>query len=202
MAANIMVRSKLPARRKVDPQDSYKKYRKELREDFNNSCGYCGDSDERCDKSIFHIDHFAPQSLFPELALDYANLVYSCRYCNVSKSNHWLGTDSSVANDGISGFVDPCDQNYDVHLGRSSSGRICANTKVGAYIVKRLKLHLLRHELLWKSRRMRELRVHLDDLIEEIKLRKEPNRDQLLALLEKHRDLTRKIDEYERGAYA
>lgn len=33
----------------------------------------------------FELDHFEPQSLAPDLTLDYFNLVYSCRRCNQVK---------------------------------------------------------------------------------------------------------------------
>jgi uncharacterized protein (TIGR02646 family) len=202
MQTDYMVRDRPPVRRDAQPKDAYHKYRAELREDFNNSCGYCGDSDERCDKSIFHIDHFAPKSLFPELGLAYTNLVYSCRYCNVSKSNHWIGVDASVSNNGAAGFIDPCSTEYEINLGRSSSGRIYAKTIVGSYILKRLKLGLLRHELLWQSRRIRQLRGQVDDLIQALEARGEGDHSRYIELLRRYLELSRKIDEYERGAYA
>ena len=39
----------------------YRSYRKTLREDFNNRCGYCDDSDRLRIRS-FTIDHFVPQN--------------------------------------------------------------------------------------------------------------------------------------------
>jgi len=65
----------------------YESYREWLRDEFCFRCVYClkretwgrvtGD---------FEIDHFEPQSVYPEKALDYENLVYSCRTCNLTKS--------------------------------------------------------------------------------------------------------------------
>ena len=65
----------------------YESYREWLRDEFCFRCVYClkretwgrvtGD---------FELDHFEPQSLHPEKALDYLNLVYSCRTCNLIKS--------------------------------------------------------------------------------------------------------------------
>ena len=37
--------------------------------------------------SEFELDHFEPQSLNPQLKLDYENLVYACRRCNAVKRN-------------------------------------------------------------------------------------------------------------------
>ena len=65
----------------------YQSYREWLRDEFCFRCVYClkretwgrvtGD---------FELDHFEPQSVHPEKALDYLNLIYSCRTCNLIKS--------------------------------------------------------------------------------------------------------------------
>ena len=100
-----------------------------------------------------HIDHFAPQSKFPALANCYENLVYACSFCNRAKSNKWVGDDPEVPNDGNKGFVDPCDAEFDNHLGRSEEGRIVALTELGRFLVENLNLRLERHQLLWQLNR-------------------------------------------------
>ena len=65
----------------------YESYRDWLRDEFCFRCIYClkretwgrvtGD---------FELDHFEPQSAHPEKVLDYRNLVYACRTCNLIKS--------------------------------------------------------------------------------------------------------------------
>jgi uncharacterized protein (TIGR02646 family) len=180
----------------VASQLRYTLYRDDLRQDFLQACGYCGDGDERADRSTFHIDHFAPKKLFPELELAYKNLVYTCRFCNVSKSDHWVGDDPEVPNNGTEGFVDPCSDDYDVHLGRDAGGRIVAKTALGSYIIRRLNLHLIRHELLWHARRARTLRSEIEKLIEEYKARGKPP-PVYAGLLHRFYELTKLIDDYE-----
>lgn len=197
MAEAFYVRTGNPARSKVAAQTKYPLYRDDLRRDFLNACGYCGDDDERTDRIGFHIDHFAPKVRFPELELTYDNLVYACRFCNVSKSDHWIGDDSTVPNDGERGFVDPCSHDYEAHLERQPSGRIVGKTKLGEYIVRRLKLNLLRHELLWQARRARKLRNEVDSLIDELEAKGQENSPHYIALLTRFRSLTQSIEEYE-----
>ncbi|MBI2239401.1 MAG: HNH endonuclease [Magnetospirillum gryphiswaldense] len=180
----------------MEAQPRYTLYRDDLRQDFFCSCGYCGDSDERVDRSTFHIDHFAPKTRFRELELAYENLVYACRFCNVSKSDHWIGDNPEVPNNGKEGFVDPCSEEYDVHLGRDTDGRIVARTELGGYIIRRLNLHLIRHELLWRARRARALRDELQCLIEEYKAHGMPL-PSYAGLLDRFYDLTKSIDDYE-----
>lgn len=186
-----------PTRRAdVPPQTRYPLYRDDIRQDFANACGYCGDDDERADRITFHIDHFAPKKLFPELAVVYANLVYSCRFCNVSKSDHWVGTDSAIPNDGSKGFVDPCSDEFNDHLERDPHGRIIAKTHLGQYMIKRLNLSLLRHELLWLARKARAMRDEVDRLIAAFQARERPLPEYAdLAL--RFRELTKLIEDYE-----
>ncbi|MGY5775844.1 HNH endonuclease [Rhizobium sp. LEGMi135b] len=196
MANVLTVRAALPSRSKVAAQTRYTLYRDELRRDFISSCGYCGDDDARIDRIGFHIDHFAPRKLFPDLECDYGNLVYACRFCNISKSDHWVGNNAAVHNDGTKGFVDPCSEEYEKHLTRDGSGRIVAVTQLGAYISRRLRLDLLRHELLWQARRTRALRDEVKALIAEMEARDERS-DAYINLLRRYVSLTEAIDDYE-----
>lgn len=191
----------MPTRTAVAVRTTYQSYRADLKRDFHGACGYCGDEDLRVDAVVFHIDHFAPKSRFPSLAVSYGNLVYACRYCNVSKSDHWIGEDAAVHHDGKRGFVDPCSEDYEKHLERLASGRIVGKTELGRYIVRRLKLNLIRHELLWQARRARKLRDEVDRLLDELEARGKSKGSGYVELLARYRSLTRAIEDYELRAY-
>ena len=135
-----------PSRSDIEARSPYTKYRDDLRNDFNGSCGYCGDDDTRLDTICFHIDHFAPKKRFPHLEETYSNLVYACRFCNIRKSDHWIGDDPGIHHDGERGVIDPCTDDYDENIGRDKAGRIYGKTAIGLYIVKRLNLNLMRHQ--------------------------------------------------------
>lgn len=160
----MTLRNKIPTRSNVKPRKNYRCFRINLENDFNLRCGYCDDSAELVDPITFHIDHFAPKKKFPELINDYNNLVFSCRFCNVSKSNKWIGEKAAEPNDGESGFVDPCSEKYDNHLERSPEGMIIPKSKIGEYMIENLKLHLNRHKYLWIARRLRKLRLEVEEL--------------------------------------
>lgn len=177
----------------IQPRNRYQEYRAELRRDFNNACGYCDDSDELQDKSVFHIDHFAPKSRFPEKKEDYQNLVYSCRFCNSKKSNKWVTDSPIVPNDGIQGFIDPCDQSYDEHIYRDTNGAVRARTSLGQFMISSLNLGLLRHEYLWKARQLRNTRVKLTELLAKIP---KDSFDERLAILEAIHELVLEYEEY------
>jgi 5-methylcytosine-specific restriction endonuclease McrA len=105
-----MPRVIIPARSTGQPaRASYRAYKPQLRVDFAQCCGYCGDEDRFYGGLPgYQVDHFAPHSLFPALLTAYANLVYACPYCNRGKSNTWIGVDAAVSHNGEEGFVDPC----------------------------------------------------------------------------------------------
>lgn len=196
MSEVIAVHAKRPNRRAVAAQPRYNLYRADLRQDFAEACGYCGDQDERADPSTFHIDHFAPNKKFPLLAADYSNLVYACRFCNVSKSDHWIGTDPLVPHNGKQGFIDPCSNEYAENLRRDAGGRVVSETLLGQYVIGRLRLHLIRHELLWRARQARSLRNEIADLINAYRARGK-SLHVYAPLLERFYELTQSIEDYE-----
>ena len=70
--------------------------RTELMRDFGEVCAYCeqlcytpSKAEKPSDESI---DHFRPRSRFPNLWLDWPNLIYACRMCNQNKGNKWPGS--------------------------------------------------------------------------------------------------------------
>ncbi|ANM08332.1 HNH endonuclease protein (plasmid) [Rhizobium phaseoli] len=197
-----LVRDRMPVRSVVVAREAYQAYRADLQRDFFHACGYCGDEDERIDSVVYHIDHFAPKTRFPALETDYKNLVYACRYCNISKSDHWIGNDAAVPHDGARGFVDPCTDDYEKHLVRQDSGRIVGSTELGKYVAKRLRLNLIRHELLWQARRARRLRRAVEQLLTILEMRGEDESSDHHKLLKRYRALNEAIEDYELRAHA
>ena len=67
-------------------------YRPWLRDEFDFRCVYCLQR-ETWGRTTgeFELDHFKPQSLNPQLRLDYLNLLYACRRCNGAKGNQAVG---------------------------------------------------------------------------------------------------------------
>src|SRR5439155_15211214 len=65
---------------------AYQYYRPWLRDEFAFRCVYCLKRETWGQATFeFELDHFKPQSLDPQLKLDYLNLVYACRRCNAVK---------------------------------------------------------------------------------------------------------------------
>ena len=67
---------------------SYESFRPWLRDEFTFRCVYCLKRETWGQVTgEFELDHFEPQSIAPDQALDYFNLVYACRRCNAVKSD-------------------------------------------------------------------------------------------------------------------
>ncbi len=146
----------------VANKNNYRDYKLSLRADFNKRCGYCDDDDRFMGgRRGYHIEHFAPISKFENLKTEYTNLIYSCPFCNISKSNDWPSdsADENVANNR--GYIDPCEVEYSEHIGREETGKIVAKTELGKYIHKKLKLNLMRHEMIWQHG---QLKLLIDEL--------------------------------------
>ncbi len=165
----IPIRSAIPKRSAVQARTNYRAYKAELRADFGSRCGYCDDLDSYAGGvRSYHIDHFAPKSLFSHLETEYTNLVYSCPYCNISKSDKWHGTDPFTSHDGQIGFIDPCKEEYDDHLIRTETGEIVGLTPLGRYLIKELSLSLIRHRLIWALQKLDEIQRSLLSMQEQI----------------------------------
>lgn len=122
---------------------NYRDYKPYLAADFANRCGYTNCPDTWFGGiDNFHIDHFVPWKKYPELPnleTDYSNLVYSCSYVNISKSN----------DEGQ--YLDPCDEDYNKHFFRDTYGNIIphAQSAKAVYMHKKLKLYLKRYQIIW-----------------------------------------------------
>ena len=157
-----MLRERRPIRSDPAIKSHYRAYKCELRIDFWNCCGYCDTPDYLLGGvRAFQIDHFAPKRRFPTRATLYTNLVYCCAFCNRAKWDTWIGNDPDVPNDGQIGFEDPCSEAYDTHLDRANDGRFIGLSSVGTYMIRELKLNLLRHQHIWQSQSLKKLRARL-----------------------------------------
>lgn len=150
-----MVHIVQPRRRNPSPEyDNYRSYKIYLREDFTYFCGYCTvHENEWGGPRHFHVEHFRPKSLFPDLETDYENLLYACDVCNVFKSNDWPSDDPVAEGEG---YLDPCEHDYNEHF--EVVGDILeGSSDVAEYMIERL--HLNRRQLR-KLRAMRNRAEH------------------------------------------
>ena len=137
---------------------NYREYKPYLQEDFNKKCGYTNCLDDWFGGSItFQIDHFLPQSKYPKLKTEYANLIYSCSYVNRAKSN----------DEG--NYLDPCDVDYNKHFHRNKNGEIVpeASSPKAVYMHKKLKLYLKRYSIIWVLEQLEQRMYKLQGIIEE-----------------------------------
>lgn len=133
-----------------------KTIKKYLAKDFDRRCAYCDDLDIYSGgRDAYHVEHFAPKEKFSELKFTYENLLYSCPYCNISKSNKWVGRTPYENVVGDKGFVDPCSDDYYKHLARDDAGNIIYLTPLGKYMYYELKLYLKRHSILYNVDQIR-----------------------------------------------
>lgn len=167
--------------------------KKRLVMDFEKKCAYCDDHHHYSGGYVsYHVEHFAPKDKFKHLEFVYDNLLYSCPYCNGSKSNKWVGKNEFENIIGDKGFIDPCSDEYNKHLCRNIDGSIGYITEIGKYMHKELKLYLKRHQLVHNLERVRLKKNLLKSKIDEMECNGE-NAEKLIGF---HNDLCVVFCEY------
>ncbi|MCR1927662.1 HNH endonuclease [Enterococcus gallinarum] len=136
-----------------------------LKEDFFDTCGYCGKKMELL-KAKAQIDHFIPKSYAPSKENDYTNLVYSCQKCNRGKWHHWPTQCMEYSYNDKEGFVDPATKEFDLHLERLETGEIVGITAVGKYMVKKMRLDIRPISIMWKVSVLNDKLEKIIDIIE------------------------------------
>lgn len=164
-------------KRRTNPRyvSKYRYYKGDLREDFKKSCGYCGDEESwGGGHRVFQIDHFVPRKILVKISeKSYSNLVYACFYCNNRKRADWPTGDEAIHNDGVKGYIDPCDPAYGQQFRRNGLGEIIPVTVVGTYMHENLGLSLRRHPLIWNLCRLEKRINKLIELRDSGKLDKD-----------------------------
>ncbi len=159
------------------PFSDHRRYRPHLRPLFRCRCAYCLTPDDRLGgEDAMTVDHFQPESRFPESRLSWANLYYACVVCN----SHYK-KDHPTAKEEAEGkrFVDPCEEDPSDHFrlvrdpNTGEPSRVRALSAAAEYSVYRLKLNhrkflrdfwrSLHHEETRLLRRESEIRGRLED---------------------------------------
>lgn len=77
-----------PHERKHGPRGyaTYESFRPWVRDEFTFRCVYCRTREAWTrGPTTFHLDHFLPVALRPDLAVEYDNMLYACSTCNAYK---------------------------------------------------------------------------------------------------------------------
>lgn len=107
--------------------EDYKSCRDWLRDEFSFRCVFCLQREQWCRfQASFHIDHFIPQAINPNLACEYDNLLYVCAACNSIKS------DLDVPN--------PCEFAFGDCVAVLPDGTIESRNETGELLIDRLRL--------------------------------------------------------------
>jgi hypothetical protein len=124
----------------VSQKQSHLDYDVELRWDFWFHCAYCTISEAEAGALRFTVDHYLPVHRYPELALDYGNLMWACDMCNSIKGT---GPSEAAARKGLRFLrVDTDDPEEHIASSALSPDRVEHLTAdVGEYTIQRLNLN-------------------------------------------------------------
>lgn len=118
---------------------NYSDWKEILANEGSNQCVYCAIKDHRLGGiRHFHVEHYKPKSLFPELKKTIGNLFYACPICNVLKSNDWFDLTGDFNNPQ---YPDPSNFNYNNLFEVVSNGELKSKNNCGKYIINKLALN-------------------------------------------------------------
>jgi len=103
-------------------------------------------------------------------------LVYSCRFCNNAKGEKWPTGSMEIHNKDNTGFIDPCESEYDKQFKRNENGEIISTTELGNWIYKNLKLWRSEHSIIWH---LDELKQSIDEIEKIIAEKKSTEKERL-----------------------
>lgn len=150
---------------------NYSSYKMYLKSDFKNRCAYCNLSDDSI-TTYFEIDHFIPGSLCKsqnreDLLTDYNNLVYSCKKCNIAKTDQYEGTKDGINLKNIK-FYDPVETPLQNIFYRNILGGIDSYDTKGKRMIIDLKLYRLSHNFEWIVETLQGICMKLERKISEL----------------------------------
>ncbi|HFI0424128.1 TPA: HNH endonuclease [Streptococcus suis] len=176
---------------------NYSSYKKYLKKDFQNKCAYCNVSDEQI-TTYFEVDHFIPSKICKEynrhdLITDYNNLIYSCKKCNLAKSDLYDGGEipEELSNDR---FYNPVEIDYNKIFYRNIIGGIDSKDIKGRNMIVDLKLYRIFHNYAWISEELFRILSVIDSKIEGISVN-DPKRK---IFLELHRNISSEAIKYQK----
>lgn len=153
----ILFRKDHPIRTCKKKYQDYRRFKEDLRNDFKGRCGYTDCPDYYFGgKNTFHIDHFKPKSTHKHLENEYSNLIYSCSYVNIKKSDH------------ITQIFDPCEVDMNLHFYRDEYGNIVpfSSSPIAIGMARDLGLNMSRYGIIWMLESLENLKSSLSDMCE------------------------------------
>ena len=145
--------------------DKYSKYKPYLEQDFQERCCYCNMSSALL-TIPYHVEHFIPIKAFEGkkdfLLTEYANLMWACPKCNLSKGDKYEGDllNSSLIENKL--FYNPVEVDYNDIFFRNEMGGIDSEDSKGREMIKTLKLYRPIHNLAWLIERLEKLSLNLE----------------------------------------
>lgn len=120
-------------------RNDYQSFRQPVQEDFRATCAYCL-LEEKWAAGVenFELDHFRPQSKFPQLSLSFYNLYWSCHVCNRIKGIQW--PEPRLRGKAIE-FVDLCADEFAQHFFETAKGEWLGRTPSAKYTIEALRLN-------------------------------------------------------------
>jgi hypothetical protein len=154
---------------------TYSDWKVDLSKEGFHQCVYCTITEHSFGGiRNFHVEHFKPKSVFPELENTFTNLFFACSICNCFKSNDWYDNSSSDFNTPF--YPDPSKIDYsEIFEVIYDTGKISGKNITSKYLEN--KLYLNRPQLTFLRREYYYDNI-LKDTLEKLEHLKIPLKEQ------------------------
>jgi len=107
-----------------------------LSQECGHKCVYCGHKEQLV--RHYHVEHYRPKKLRPDLERALDNLFIACCVCNTYKSDDWPNEPDDLQ---FPCYPDPIRHDYNSLFNISLDGTATSNVPAGAYTLVRLALN-------------------------------------------------------------
>lgn len=149
----------------VQPAEgTYKVWKPIVRTEAKNQCVYCAIHEAQFGGfRNFHVEHYKPKKIFPDLTNDIQNLFYSCAICNSFKGSSWPC--NPKADHSVSAYPCPAEIDYATLLFVEANHLVASAYPAGTFVIERL---FLNRPQLVMQRRFSEFRAKLNSLLDSV----------------------------------
>ncbi|ANC77409.1 hypothetical protein ABE65_011585 [Fictibacillus phosphorivorans] len=124
----------------------------------HKKCCYC-ECNIAEESKYMEVEHFYPKDIYPDLVVDWANLLPACKRCNTNKSNH---------DPNQSKIINPCQDNPRTHIGMKLY-RLKGKDEIGSNTIDVIYLNEIERLVYPRFQIGTEVQESIEDILEKTK---------------------------------
>lgn len=125
---------------KQPEEGTYRTWKPLLSEEGRHQCVYCAIHERQFGGfRNFHVEHYQPRKIFPELTNSISNLFYACGICNSFKGSSWPA--NPAEDHSVAAFPYPARIDYSQIITIQDDCSLKSSVRAGQFLIERLYLN-------------------------------------------------------------